>query len=611
MIHLNSEYQYVGRSSAIPTVGGKLSYYLLLYAKATTDETRKYVSVKEVLACTEVKTFGEYKSYFHGYVDSAIAFYKSDDDPDKPSADWELGEFSEGGVTYRRGTVIGSGTVFAGRGATATVSCLWQMLEAASDPYVPVQGTYEMSALVYLPALTSSASIAVSDADIGSATIIVLQNQRAGNIYELYYTDLEGNGRTNITYNASQPTYGWTLPMSLYNKLPYDSKAMKIVVQCVSYNASAVWLDSYYTEITVRAKESDCIPDLSFEATVDDLTLALTKSHSRVVNGITDLSLSLSFSAKHGASVASVTVRADGKYDGITGSVLVSGIQSDYVPITVVDTRGFSVQKAISLSLVPYIPITSLVTIERVSPTSDQIYLSVRGNVYNGAFDVGGTEENSVGVSVLYRKVGETEWSGNVSMDEAILYDNNTYYAKSTTYPLSGFSYNEKYEFLVSVVDRVSSRTNTVPLKKGVPLFDWGEEDFRFNIPMHHPDEPLIVTGTFPIGWQSMPQGAIAVVNYFLSHTWDEIGEAFNAGREVRFRFTNNDLSYEFGGWNLRYAELTLSQFEANAPAAGYYNIYASGMGYATGTNGTVEATPMQIYANMSNFAYLATTKKA
>ena len=32
-----------------------------------------------------------------------------------------------------------------------------------------------------------------------------------------------------------------------------------------------------------------------------------------------------------------------------------------------------------------------------------------------------------------------------------------------------------------------NSKEKTLTLKKGVPVFDWGEEDFRFHVPVEMP----------------------------------------------------------------------------------------------------------------------------
>lgn len=121
---------------------------------------------------------------------------------------------------------------------------------------------------------------------------------------------------------------------------------------------------------------------------------------------------------------------------------------------------------------------------------------------------------------------------------------------------------------------------------------------------------PLIVTGTFP-ATTSTTNGTTQAPVGTMSHTWDEICEAFNAGRDVRIRFTNNNTSYTFGDWGAMYVELSVSNAQANIPIAGYYTIYASGTCFCKNSAGIPETTPMHINANMSTNPMLCTPAKS
>ena len=59
---------------------------------------------------------------------------------------------------------------------------------------------------------------------------------------------------------------------------------------------------------------------------------------------------------------------------------------------------------------------------------------------------------------------------------------NNTYTASAD---LTGLDYQNQYNISVSVVDKLSSVTKTVTVKKGIPVFDWGESDFAFHVPVN------------------------------------------------------------------------------------------------------------------------------
>lgn len=120
-----------------------------------------------------------------------------------------------------------------------------------------------------------------------------------------------------------------------------------------------------------------------------------------------------------------------------------------------------------------------------------------------------------------------------------------------------------------------------------------GESSMSYN--------PLIVTGNFPSSWVSQPQGAYTALSNGtnLSHTIEEIVEAFQAGREVKIILNAiNPGTYEFGNWKMRYAELRV--FEASVVTTGYYKLHAHGMAYAQDNNGKAEATPIQIICNGS-----------
>lgn len=132
-----------------------------------------------------------------------------------------------------------------------------------------------------------------------------------------------------------------------------------------------------------------------------------------------------------------------------------------------------------------------------------------------------------------------------------------------------------------------------------------GESSMSYN--------PLIVTGTFPASWASSSSGAMTSITngMNLSHTLSEMSSAFLAGRDVLIRLTNSDSTYEFGNWNLRYAELKVYLAQENQPSAGYYNFGAFGMGYAENSLGAPETTPIRISCRMSQNLMIYTPVKA
>ena len=139
MATLTSEWQYLGRSSVMKSVGGTLNYYVLIWAKAVPNNATGYytVTIHERLASTNTNArFYQYPCYYAGTIDGQSAMSGTN----KPWAEWEVGAFSAGGVSYAIGTVIAEGSVNVdctnGKSKDITLSCTWSM-GAQSASYTP------------------------------------------------------------------------------------------------------------------------------------------------------------------------------------------------------------------------------------------------------------------------------------------------------------------------------------------------------------------------------------------------------------------------------------------------------------------------------------------
>lgn len=115
--------------------------------------------------------------------------------------------------------------------------------------------------------------------------------------------------------------------------------------------------------------------------------------------------------------------------------------------------------------------------------------------------------------------------------------------------------------------------------------------------------EPLIVTGKIPATESSSAGIARAsFAGMALSHTIDDIVEAFQAGRDVKIRLMPTAAGMDsFGGWNFNYAEMIVTL--AEIVAAGYYSLHAYGTGYVAGS--TYASAPIFISGNITSSPYV------
>ena len=153
------------------------------------------------------------------------------------------------------------------------------------------------------------------------------------------------------------------------------------------------------------------------------------------------------------------------------------------------DSRGyFNKDKVAALALVPYKMLTANVTARRVDPTSGNAVLKVEGNYFKGSF---GAKDNFLRVE--YRKGS----SGDYQEAVPVISDDNTYTAEIF---LEGLEYTKSFDYEVVVSDALNTVPRNATVKKGIPVFDWGEGDFAFHVPVSAPSLNQVFMGTAYLG---------------------------------------------------------------------------------------------------------------
>ena len=69
----------------------------------------------------------------------------------------------------------------------------------------------------------------------------------------------------------------------------------------------------------------------------------------------------------------------------------------------------------------------------------------------------------------------------------------------AATISLSDLDYTKAFAFEVVVSDKIATVTKAVTLPKGIPVFDWGENDFNFNVPVK-------IAGSLTIGGKTITE---------------------------------------------------------------------------------------------------------
>lgn len=209
---------------------------------------------------------------------------------------------------------------------------------------------------------------------------------------------------------------------------------------------------------------------------VDGYIPAMTGG-AALVRYFSDAQFQTGAAAQKGATLTSQTVTCGGvTMDGPAGTF--EGVLSGDFIFTATDSRGNTTTQTVQLPFVEYVALTCSIGNEKPD-TDGNFTLTASGAYYNGEITGNGSND----LFVLYRyKVSGGSWSDWGEM--AVSKGDNSYTA---TVNFSGLDYRSTYIFQCMAGDLVSSALTDEVAIKSMPVFDWSEEDFNFNVPVSAP----------------------------------------------------------------------------------------------------------------------------
>lgn len=576
MATLTSEYQYIGRSSEMRSQSGSYSFYILLYAKTAPNDSTGYhnVTIKQVLSCTANSSFYQYGTTFSGAIAGTTVFSGSN----KPWTEWEIGTFTEGGHTYKKGTVIAEGSKQVdctdGTAKSITLTTTWKftVTGASYTPEKNASGT--VTATATLPAIPRATEITATDANIGSTSTVIFNTKNANFRHTLAYTT--GSTYTTIFEKQSYTTYGWTVPTSIYAQIP-NAKGCNVTLRCQTYSGDTL-IGTKYAYIYVTASEEVCKPSITVTTCQDinPTTVALTGDATKIVKGQSNVRVVVTATGNNSATISSVKVICGGKT--LTGAdVTITGAESKDIVITAIDSRGYSNSESPVMTLVDYFPVIATLSVGRISPTSDTVNIGIRGKYFNGSF---GTASNTLSAKARFALTGGT-YGEDITIP--VVATGNEYTATGS---LTGLDYDKTYDVQITYTDAVTAQTRTVSVAKGTPIFDWGENDFRFNVPVN-----LVKDIKFESGEQT-------------------------AERKIQFGNAGGANPHQatlYGGDPNSATAIGMRDAKNNREIIGYndidnsISIGANGTKCLIGTNELLLQTPLRILTNMSELNNLPT----
>lgn len=332
-----------------------------------------------------------------------------------------------------------------------------------------VAGTVEVP-LTHIP---RASTVAATDARVESVSLVVVNRKDATYCHSIQYQfgSLTGflteDGTTQQETKLQQTQLAFLIPESFYTQIPND-KTGSCTLVCRTYAGGIQIGEAQSCSFTVSADPGVCAPVVT--GTVKDgnpATVVLTGDDNLLVRYSSNALCVITAAPQKGSAITEKQV------DAVTvteSTHIIEGVEKDQVLFAASDSRGYTTQLTVQKTMIPYVHLTCHPAVKRTDPTSGNALLTVTGDCFFGSF---GKESNAL---QLQYRVAEGAWQ-TLSLET----EENHYTAQMQ---LTGLDYTTSHTIEVQAADKLQTVTKTLVLGKGVPVFDWGEHDFAFHVPV-------------------------------------------------------------------------------------------------------------------------------
>lgn len=237
------------------------------------------------------------------------------------------------------------------------------------------------------------------------------------------------------------------------------------------YVKTIVGGNTYHSKLAKTLTIVNATPTISptvVEANPD--VAALTGSSDKLIKYYSDAKFTVNATALKGATISSYSVKCGSK-SSTAASGTFTDVDSGTFSFSAKDSRGNTVSKSITKSIVEYIHLTCNLTAS--NPTADgDMSFRVRGNCFVGSF---GAVSNTLTVQYCYSENdgAYTDW-----IDIDVSPSGSSY---SATVNLTGLNYRSKYTFKARAIDKLETANSAARSVRSIPIFDWSYNDFNHN----------------------------------------------------------------------------------------------------------------------------------
>ena len=385
------------------------------------------------------------------------------------------------GIGNNTSKILASGSTVIVHNSDGTKTFAYSFSQVFNINFSGWIGTVSGSSSGTLDTIPRTSSVSASSANIGSDITILISRASDSFTHTLKYS--YGNLSGTIIDKTSSTSYSWTLPDNFYTQIP-NGRTGYGSIQCDTYSDSTL-IGSSSCGFNAYSNETVCTPTLS-PTVVDQgsVSTTLTGDNNKIIKHFNTVNVAFNASAKKSASISNMKVTCGNV--SRTSDGLMEYVDDGTFVFTVTDSRGYTTSETITKTIIDYIPLTcNLSTNPDLDGSTANINVTIKGKYFDGSF---GAVNNSLTVEYRYKiNNGEypTDDDGNEVWTSLTGTSSDGEYTAQTT--VTGLNYTNSYTFQARAKDAVyTSGVSTVEqVVRIVPVFDWGENDFNFNVPVH------------------------------------------------------------------------------------------------------------------------------
>lgn len=342
-----------------------------------------------------------------------------------------------------------------------------------------------------------------SSSDFTNKDNYVLNNGSTGRKLEITYEagsktgssfsrDITANTRGTLSFTAFQPA---NKSIMAYGCPSSHEGSVKLIT--TTYDADGNEVDKVITKKVVSMAKGAILPKISSVTVSDELGIYTgSKGTPFLIQGQSTAKWIVSMDGGSGATITKAEISSDDQSIIGSGSPVTftdAGVNQNFITVAMTNSRGdTATEKYTYNAFVQYYPFGIYGSFGNVTGEG-KVTVKVKGQWYQAGKNISQESfSNSFTLTCRIRSVGSTQWTTK-QLERFIVSGSSNYNKWGTIdkeYILTGISVGQSYEIELYAYDQVSLAQakfyeGPITVIYSDPVFDWGQNDFNFNVPVN------------------------------------------------------------------------------------------------------------------------------